>query len=154
MTTLFSACASLCRRKFSTRRKSLLFHRQQTGQKRPYMKGSFFTRPFHANACERMPTTTTTPKTKTSHLQHNIEPCKCIFCSEMWKRSWITPQRRAGSSRPTKKRTPWRDAFLDRPMRQLLPSILPRHLGQVMTILPLPRGTRHTVRQLGQVKYL
>ena len=91
MTTIFSAFASLCRRKFSDHRKSLLFHRQQTGQKRLYMKGSFFTRPFHANACERMPTTTTTPKTKTSHLQHNIEPCKCIFCSEMWKRSWITP---------------------------------------------------------------
>ena len=91
MTTLFSAFASLCRRKFSDHRKSLLFRRQQTGQNRLYMKGSFFTRPFHANACERMPTTTTTPKTKTSHLQHNIEPCKCIFCSEMWKRSWITP---------------------------------------------------------------
>ena len=58
------------------------------------------------------------------------------------------------SSFLTKKRTPWWDAFLGNHMRQLLPSILPRHLGQVMTILPLPRGTRHTVRQLGQVKYL
>ena len=37
---------------------------------------------------------------------------------------------------------------------QLLPWISAPHLGQVMTMRPLPRGTRHTVRQLGQVKYL
>lgn len=37
---------------------------------------------------------------------------------------------------------------------QLLPWISVRHLEQVMTMRPLPRGTRHTVRQLGQVKYL
>ena len=55
---------------------------------------------------------------------------------------------------PYKKTHPMAGCVLGNHMRQLLPSILPRHLGQVMTILPLPRGTRHTVRQLGQVKYL
>ena len=42
----------------------------------------------------------------------------------------------------------------DAPVFQVFPWIWAPHLGQVMTIFPLPTGTRQMVLQFLQVKYL